>query len=365
MKAWTQCLILFFALLLTLFVLDAAIFRSGIYEHVLSPESAAGQVEFVYQTARKRVLTKPIDVLVLGDSQIGEGFSQQLAEKATSSPRFNFSNVAVAGATMRDWFYMIRDLDPNSTRYNVIAVPFSDYADLDDAEDRADRLLDLNWMVARLRLSDIFSFPDSYRSPDRKWEVFRGTLFKGLVYRRDFREFLKSPRQRFSLVKTYAEGRAAALAVYPGNSGTLAGLRLDADGRLQFPPGLPPGREANVRERLDMNRLSRRGWQRSYRKRWLGAILQHYRNTHTRFVIFRVPQYPLSIRSPLDHGPDEQSVATWAQHLSGVLLWNEHLFDDLEQPDNFFDGTHMNASGRTRFSTRFAAHMEQSLKGNR
>ena len=359
MKPWTQCLILFFTLLLTLFLLDAVVFRSGIYRRVLSPESAAGQVEFVLHMEHKHVLTKPIHVLDLGDSQIAEGFSQRLAEKAAGAGGFDFSNVAIPGATMRDWFYIVRDLDPDATRYNVLAIPLSDYADLDDSEDRADRLSDLNWVVGTLRLSDVFSFPDSYRSLDRKWEVFRGTLFKGLVYRRDFREFLKSPRQRLSLVKDYGEHRAAALWSYPGNAGTLAGLRLDAAGRIEFTPGISAGAESNVRERLDINRLSRRGWQGPYRKKWLGAIFNHYRNTRAQFVIFRIPQYPLPIRSPLDHGPDAQNFVTWAKQRSGVHVWNEHFFDDLERPDYFFDGTHMNSAGRTQFSIRFAQKMSE------
>jgi hypothetical protein len=63
---------------------------------------------------------------------------------------------------------MDREVDPNATRYTVLAIPLEDYADLDAYERMADRMLDLNWVITCLQLRDVFSFPASYLEPKQQ-----------------------------------------------------------------------------------------------------------------------------------------------------------------------------------------------------
>src|SRR5207248_11286603 len=109
-----------------------------------------------------------------------------------------FLNAGVGGASMRNWYYMLRDLDPDRSRFDVIVLPLHGYPDLDyvDYPTNADRELDIRYMIGRQRLSDIPRLSASCPSWARRMDVLRESLFEGLVYRRDLREFLRDPPTR-------------------------------------------------------------------------------------------------------------------------------------------------------------------------
>src|SRR5271169_4947496 len=75
-----------------LFLLDAAMFRTGFYVRYLEPASYAGNFESVLTAGREKHFKMPHHVLVLGDSQIGEGFSPQVADEAGAHDGFEFFN---------------------------------------------------------------------------------------------------------------------------------------------------------------------------------------------------------------------------------------------------------------------------------
>src|SRR5690348_12777092 len=64
-----------------LFLLDTAMFRGGLYVRYLEPGSYAGSFESVLRSGQEEKFTRPHHVLVLGDSQIAEGFSAKLADQ--------------------------------------------------------------------------------------------------------------------------------------------------------------------------------------------------------------------------------------------------------------------------------------------
>ena len=56
----------------------------------------------------------------------------------------------------------------------------------------------------------------------------------------------------------------------------------------------------------------------------------------------------------------EIAVAIRRLEKPGVTIADEHLFEDLQRPDYFFDVFHMNHKGRELFSRRLAALVEQA-----
>jgi hypothetical protein len=344
---------------LILFLLDAATFRTGFYARYLEPASYAGSFESVLTDGREKQFKRSHHVLVLGDSQIAEGFSAQVADQAGARDGWDFFNAAVGGASMRCWYYMVRDLDPDRTRFNVIVLPIRGYADLDDGGIRADRD-DLPWVIARIRLADIAEFSNSLLSPLIKLQILREALFKGLVYRRDLREFLRDPAARIRHVNDCRALCADSSYAYPGRTGNLRGLWMDwKSNTLHFPEGVSAQVEADLRRRTNYGQWSVRGFERAYRKLWLGRIIERYRGTQTKIAIISLPYRPFPV--PFSWPVDSKSFASEASKNSQVTVLDEHLFEDLEKPEFFFDVFHMNHTDRVSFSSRLADALIQRL----
>src|SRR5207249_4579838 len=92
---------------------------------------------------------------------------------------------------------MLRDVDPGARNYAAILIAVESYDDAEIWEDLRDRETDLNYLINRLRLSDLFEFSQSYRVGFRQWRSARGILLKGLVYKRDFEDLMRHPVDRY------------------------------------------------------------------------------------------------------------------------------------------------------------------------
>jgi hypothetical protein len=79
---WLAIIKLTGALLIVLCILDAGIFRSGLYVRIVSLESSAGRVLTALRVEEARKLNKRGRVLILGNSQLAEGFSTATAGRA-------------------------------------------------------------------------------------------------------------------------------------------------------------------------------------------------------------------------------------------------------------------------------------------
>jgi lysophospholipase L1-like esterase len=74
-----------------------------------------------------------------------------------------------------------------------------------------------------------------------------------------------------------------------------------------------------------------------------------------------MPQYPIHVVPHEPDPPDPQSFVNSVRNLPGVIVLDEHLFDNLEHPDYFFDGLHLNSTGRAKFSEAFAEALKSAL----
>ena len=93
---------------------------------------------------------------------------------------------------------------------------------------------------------------------------------------------------------------------------------------------------------------------RDYRLRWLGELVSRYAESPTRLVLFRVPRGPFPAVFKRAGSPE----AVRRLAASGrVHVLDEHLFEDLERPELFFDILHLNAEGRRLFTERLAKEL--------
>jgi hypothetical protein len=361
---WRSCrapLALYLAASAVFVLAEAAIFRSGFYEAYLEPLSIAGTFEQALRDELRRQRIAPREILVLGDSRIGEGFSAPLANRTVAGSGFAFVNVAVPGTMPRAWYYMLRDLDADASRYFAVILPVDDYDDEDGLEDMADRELDLRNVIARLRLSDIWDFARSYNTVHERFEVARNSLFKGFVYKQDAQAFLEHPVTRLRDVRRHRMHGFEWRESYPGRPQSLTGLSIDwRKMTMTFPPDLPADQRAALMAILLRPVASQTGAHAAYRRLWFGRIIERDRRSATWIVFVRIPRAPIPRPDWLVHKLSSSIRELGAR--PHVLLLDEDTFDDLERPEVFFDGLHLNAAGRERFSVSLAQYVTRRLR---
>ncbi len=329
---------------------EAAIFDSGWYSKYLEPDSTAGQVEYNLFWLRRTWPPKTPDVLVMGDSRIAEAFSARVAGESVNG-KIHFMNFGMPGSTPRVWYYTLRDAEKDRNRFSAIVIPFNRYSDFDSGEDLPNRVTDLNFLAARLRWSECGDFSRSYPEADARRSVLTGCLIRGLALREDVRDFLSGIPERLRRTKNWRNNGERYIEGYDGKYEDLKGLTVDtATGKIHFPPGAQDWQIESTRAALRPYTGRQSGELTAYRQKWIGGILDLYRNSATRIIFIQLPYAPLPVPDAAESARFIDSVK-WRSRLT-VLPGN--LFLDLEKPELFADGMHLNRTGRELFSAELA-----------
>jgi hypothetical protein len=337
------------ATLVAAFFAEAAIYRQGWYYKYLEPDSSAGSVELpLYWLKRFRPRGVP-EVLVVGDSRMAEGFSADQASRESGRRNTTFWNIGIPGSAPRVWYYFLRDADPTRRRFEAIAFALDYYNDEDQFDAPASHLSDVSFLIGRLRPTDIRDFASSMRTPSEQRAAFLGATLKGTVLQPDAREFLQDIPGRIARSKDARERGLGFFNGYRGNESDLRGLAVNWQTRtLAFPPQLSPEIQHSIREVLLPNLPPNKGETTRYRLLWFGRILQLYRNSPTRIVFFETSRGPLP--QPERRGP--QTFLNWVRTQPNVIVLDQFAFRDLETPETYFDGFHLNRKGREIFTSR-------------
>jgi hypothetical protein len=324
--------------------LNSIVFHTRLYPYFLEPGSSTGYVETVLYHERARVKTGPNQILGVGDSRMA--LVPKNANEANSG--YQYGTIAVSGTTPRCWYYMLRAIDPDANQYKAIVFGVDSFNDDETFEDYADRETDLNYVIHQLRLSDAAEFAGSFPTPQKQLRAASGIALKGLVYKRDFADFMLHPLQR---VRTVRQSWRDSFGWYYGfrsDDNTLTGLQVDWEHRtLTTPAGLAPERIEGLRRTLVDPLPAQSGRRGAYLKYWYGKIRDHYKGSQTRLVFARLPRAAW-IRPDLPVNPKSSLHAL--QQEPNVTLLPEHLFDELETPERFHDEVHMNQGGLDRFT---------------
>ncbi len=337
------------------------LFRTSFYPSLCKPDSSTGKFEAVLRSERERRLTSRHEVLVVGDSRIAEGFSAKVANSLAGETGFHFSNAAIGGAGPRVWYYLLRDLDPDSSRYQVIVLAMEDFSDQDRQEDLADRLLDLHYVIRRLKLSDIREFAGSFPTLNTQFQVLLGATLKGLTYKRDLQDFLGHPMRRFAELDFDRLKYPELLYSYGGHAESLAGVEVDwKQETLRNADHLTSVQKAALEDNLFPPQAPQRGHSARYRRQWLTKIVERYQSTSTRIVFVRLPQGPYARPGTFQAG--NNTVIGGLVRRGYAQMVEENYFDSLQRPELFFDGMHLNREGRLRFSVMLARLIAERMK---
>lgn len=340
------------------FLVETLIFHTNLYPSILSPDSSTGMLESFLHNERRRVVTDRNQVLTIGDSRMG--FFPRYADEMKPQVAYKFATIATPGATPRDWYYMLRDVDPTRRRYSAIVIAMDDYNDPETWEDYANRPTDLHYVIARLGWKDLVEFSASHHDPALQWTAARGIVLKELVYKTDFQDFLLHPKKRLADVRLSRRESRHWFYSYVGTTDSVKDVRIDWTARqIVTPPGFDAGNKAEFEKQFLAPRAPEHGQHSAYLKQWLGKIYDLYQGSGTRIIFIRLPRGPF-LRPDQPPFNANSSVRQLAMR-PGVILSPEHFFDCLELPELFVDPYHLNGPGQGEFSRMLAKHVEQLL----
>lgn len=344
------------AVAIVLLAVHVCLFGSGLYFRLMEPESTSGSVVNGRLFIDRDIDPARKNIVVLGNSQVGEGFSERIADAQAHRPDLHFINGAVAGTSPRVWNYLLRDVDPHAKRFAAVALML-DYDAASNKVDLGNYLLDTNYALPLLGITDVDDFPNTFSDPTQRERAQRAILFPLQALHDDVRDFLLHPWKRLVDITRGRYGWLKAVAAYPGRDTSLPELPIDTSTRM--PSDWGPT-EKEIRPTLEpyFNMLKRsaspelQAANARYREQWIGRIVSRYRENHVPVIVFVVPRGPWQ-RDVAPIPKPEGAVADLIKR-GDILALPGDAFVDLEEPKFFFDTLHMNRVGREQFSRWFA-----------
>jgi hypothetical protein len=342
-----------------LLLVDALLFRSGWYFLAARPDSTAGSVfnarlgiRHYYEPARK-------NILVLGNSRIGEGFSAQTADAVSPRPDLHFINGSVAGTSPRVWYYLLRAVDPDADRFAAIAM-MVDYDVGDIRLDMRNYALDTSYATSLLRLADITEYPNTFTDNAERERARRAIALPLSAMHEDVRDLITHPADRYRQLHGFRKGWLQAIGNYPGRDGHLPSLDIDRITHEpkdwnEVPAELGAGLHGYFSDLGNPVSTERKADNAGYLRQWLERIANRYAAHNIPVIVFVVPRGPWHRQLaavPQPSGPVAELAAA-----GKVIALPGDAFVELEQPQFFFDASHMNHDGREEFSRRFAARV--------
>lgn len=326
-----------------------------LYMQYLEPESTGGTLVHAERIVEAEYVPGKANVLVIGDSRIGEGFSRRIANSVAQDSHVNFVRLALSGTTPRVWYYVLRHIDPDRNRFVGVYLMVSSLAD-DDADKLADWDLDNAYLRPILGWKDFFDYPNSFSDKKLAQKARREIAFAGGAIRDDVAAFLGSPVARIEKVALWRRNYPEWLNIYDGRRESVP-LATELD-RPPEQIGLTPRLHRELKACLEATRIKASAPPRTthesfmYRSRWFGALLDDYRKTAVDIGIFPVPRGPYHKAFEIPwrlSGSLEQ-----LQHKARLRLVAPEIAMELERPAYFFDSLHLNAKGRIEFTGKLA-----------
>jgi len=346
------------AITLALILIDVAIFRSGAYRHVLEPESTAGTTLSAVYAARHLYDPQRKNVVVLGNSQIGEGFSGQLAEASSGRTDLHFINAAIAGSSPRVWDYVLRAADPRTDHFAAVVLMVS-YDTFGIQVDPADSPLDVSYLAPLVGFGDVPKFPLSFHAAEQRARAWRAIMLPLQTMREDALALLANPLDRFNKARKYYPGWLGAVQLYGGHPEAVPTLDIDpTTGQPRSWDGVPADLKAHLEGYFAGLRNPGYGTPQlrveydAYMREWIGDIALRYQAHGVPVIVFVVPRGPFhALLAPV---PVAAGAIAELRDAGLIRMLPGDTFVSFEQPRFFFDTLHMNRAGREAFSAMLA-----------
>lgn len=341
---------------LTFFALDNLIFRSGLFMRVVPPITASAQLFSTVHAEERRRPSGRLDVLITGDSRMEFGFSQTLFSEIYPHTRLNLIKATLPGSDPKWWYYCLKELDPNQDRYAAIVLQIDAFRARPTIKDAENSYETAQTLAPIMHVSEIPSFASTFTDDAVRARVWKKMILSswgtGLEW------FLPVWQFAERLVGERLKQRAAT-----GSPLTVEGLRVsNQTGRVMtYPAHFDSFKKKQTDLQFlrpseqEVKQLTAR--EARFQEKWLRRIADLYRNSATKLVILQTPRWPMPLPAmiPIDSAPD---LRVDLADLHNVMFTSERDFADLENPRDFVDILHLNATGQAKFTAELGRQLQ-------
>jgi hypothetical protein len=351
---------------LCFFALDNLLFRSGLYDLIVSPDTTGGKLLDMVRF-NKALQTGPArDVLLMGNSRTEWGFGTgdfaQMFPHATIRPLMG----AVPGSNIEWWFYQLRAQDPRHDRYAAIMIPLDGYRASPLAVDQQNRYDTAQVLAPILHLWDWPDFLAHFSDLAIRARARVLAIFSSHDYSLDLQDLLLHPLARYHARRVRNRVGSKWLDDWHGASESIEALRLDpVSGK---PIAYPPGFNAFRKNETDAEFIPpppslAQSWtarEAAFQATWIRRIVTDYEGSKTRIIFLNIPHQPMRLPAlqPIADAPDLRSSIPEAPN---VVVLPEDQFTDLEKSKYFVDVLHLNRAGRLLFTSRLGQILQDLL----
>ena len=330
------------------------------YTQWLEPQSTAGTVMMAEAVINKQLDPTKKNILIIGNSRIGEGFSALIANNSVDNSEYNFVSLGLPGTTPRIWFYVLNAIDRDATRFYAVYLMAENYNDTAE-ENYNDRDVDTAYLSAIFTLKNLLTYPSSFDDSQKAAEAYKSILLPIAPLQKDIIQFLKNPKKRIKQVKQWRKDYVNWTSGYSGrpehlpqmdtlsNSSAILGQLLDWQ---------KPGMEWYFQAVPKCNQEYLHSFR--YNSRWFGDISEHYAKRAVHLGVFMIPRGPYHLQQQCD-SQLKGSLAV-LQTKKRITTISSEIATALEKPEYFFDHLHINATGRSVFSKNLAIAIVQQLE---
>lgn len=334
---------------------DGVIFHTPLYTSILAPDSYAGRIAVLTRTEKQRGASGLKEVLVLGDSRMAEGFSAQVADKLSAVAGFKFVNFAEPASSVKIWPYMLREVDPTRRRYWAIVVPYGIGYEPHNADN-----LRITMAGPVLRYTDCFNFAAAFQQWSSRFRAFTACILRGSAYQSDVVDLLQNPLARIRSIQLEPQ-RVRSRNAYTGRNSDIVGTSYDPNtGQVTFPPQLSEAQREAIRDSLVQPSQSEVQRFLRMQRDGIQQIVDRYSVSPTKIVLTPIPRGPFA-GLPGASMTFHAAFPSVMMHKAASSL-PEQTFDFLEKPEYYFDGYHLNARGRQRFTETLVAELVGRLR---
>jgi hypothetical protein len=334
---------------------DGVVFHTRLYTSILAPDSYAGRMAVLTRAEKERQSSGLKEVLVLGDSRMAEGFSAAVADKVSSVAGFKFVNLAEPASSVNIWPYMLREVDPTMRRYWAIVVPYGIGYEPNNADP-----LRISMAAPLLRYQDCFNFASGFQQWSGRFRAFTACILRGSAFQSDVVDLLEHPIARIRSIQLEPQ-RVRSRSAYKGRDSDIVGTSYDpSTGQVTFPPQLTEAQREAVRDSLVQPSQSETQRFLKMQRDGIQQILNRYSASPTEIVLTPIPRGPFA-------GLPGASMTFHAAFPTVMMQKTvsslpEQTFNFLEKPEYYFDGYHLNARGRQRFTETLVAEIVGRLR---
>ena len=354
---------------------DLLLFHGGLYHRVLAPESYSGTLERQMRRllAHHRRLPDHEVVLLTGNSKGVHGFDERQLETMLghdSTPVIAV-NISVPGSSARTWNLQLNDPALRSLKLRTVVLGL-DLEQLKLAGPTSQRR-DLDIVKTRLSIRTVWQAAAWHTSLEDRLGVAAAGIFRGLLYRADLDDLVRSPAERYRRLRVWKKLEHSEAVrrrrFKPKADVRLPEARLEGERAVfsQMPDWLRRDsklqRDITIRLRLQRRDLEEGTPRRApapTHLRHLRTIVESINDRGADVVLAVVPRYPWP-----DRCRSIRPVHRFVAHLRSQgrrvrLYYDPDRLDLLEQPAFFRDLMHVNLPGAEVFTSGLGQYLQGS-----